>query len=131
MSRIFQKSVKSVSRKFQKIVSSVLQECFKEVLFCNFVLACISSQLPKQKEGFLIELHNSGYLIYPWHGGSILFTVFFIVTLLNGLRNTFETSWFFLNTKNKKWHYINLSFCVLPLPLNEVLKYLFKSGCWA
>ena len=52
---------KEVSRAFKK-VSSVFQEsfnnkfqgCFKNVsmkFFCNFVLACISSQLPEQKEG--------------------------------------------------------------------------------
>ena len=39
------KKVPSVSRKFQ---------CFNEVLFCNFLLAWISSQLPEQKEGLLL-----------------------------------------------------------------------------
>ena len=29
----------------------MLQESFNEVLFCNFVVACISSQLTEQKEG--------------------------------------------------------------------------------
>ena len=31
----------------------MFQECFNEVLFCDFVVAWISSQLPQQKEGLL------------------------------------------------------------------------------
>ena len=52
----FKLSVKCVSRKFQLKVSRVFQKCFKEVFFCNFVLACISSQLPEQKEGLFIQV---------------------------------------------------------------------------
>ena len=51
VSRVFKESVNCVSRKFQENVSRVFQEGFKEVLFSNFVFACISSQLPEQKEG--------------------------------------------------------------------------------
>ena len=40
---MYKKILKKVSREFQ--------ECFNEVLFYNFVLAWISSQLPEQKEG--------------------------------------------------------------------------------
>ena len=32
----------------------MFQSFFKEVLFCNFVVECQSSQLPEQKEGLLI-----------------------------------------------------------------------------
>ena len=35
----------------KKKASSVFQRVFNEVLFCNFDLAWISSQLPEQKEG--------------------------------------------------------------------------------
>ena len=49
VSKRFKESVKCVSRKFHK----KFQESFNEVLFCNFVLAWISSQLPEQKEGLL------------------------------------------------------------------------------
>ena len=57
---MFHESFKDAQRKISggfKEVSRMLQERFKgitkkiEVLFCNFVLACISSQLPEQKEG--------------------------------------------------------------------------------
>ena len=37
-----------------KKVSSVFQETFNEVLFCNFVVASIVSQLTEQKEGLFI-----------------------------------------------------------------------------
>ena len=47
---MFKESVKCVFKK----ISRVCQECFKEVLFCNFVVAWISSQLPEQKEGLFI-----------------------------------------------------------------------------
>ena len=43
-----------VQRKCQvcfKKISRVFQECFNKVLFCDFVVAWISSQLPEQKEG--------------------------------------------------------------------------------
>ena len=45
------KRVKCVLRKFQKNVSKVFQECFNEVLFHDFVVEWISSQLPEEKEG--------------------------------------------------------------------------------
>ena len=35
-----------------KKISKVFLECFNEVLFYDFVVAWISSQLPEQKEGF-------------------------------------------------------------------------------
>ena len=50
VSRVFKESIKCVSRKFKYQVSRVFLEFFNEVFFCN-VLACISSQLPEQKEG--------------------------------------------------------------------------------
>ena len=52
----FQICFKGVSRKFKgcsKKDFRVLQGSFNEVLFCDCVLACISSQLPEQKEGLL------------------------------------------------------------------------------
>ena len=63
VSREFQGTFKDILKKYQrcfkkisKQVSRVFQECFIEVLFCNFVVAWISSQLPKQKEGlFYLE----------------------------------------------------------------------------
>ena len=45
-----------VSRKFKIKVSRVFQECFDEVLFCNYVLACISSQ------HIDISVNNHAYL---------------------------------------------------------------------
>ena len=67
VSRVFERSskgipwkfkicFKGVSRKFKgcsKKDFRVLQGSFNEVLFCDCVLACISSQLPEQKEGLL------------------------------------------------------------------------------
>ena len=60
----FKGCFKGVSRQFQRLlgkfqgnvekVSSVFQENFNKVLFCNFVLAWISSQLPEQKEGLFV-----------------------------------------------------------------------------
>ena len=32
----------------------MFQECFNEILFCNLVVAWISFQLPKQKEGLFV-----------------------------------------------------------------------------
>ena len=55
---MFKESVKCVARKFPKKVSRVFQECFKEVLFCNFVLSWISLQLPEQKEGLFLGFAN-------------------------------------------------------------------------
>ena len=49
------RSLEGVSRKFQIKVSMVFQECFNEVLFCDFVVARISSQLPEQKEGLFLQ----------------------------------------------------------------------------
>ena len=50
----FQRRFKEVLRVFKgclKKVSNVFHECFKEVLFCNSIVAWISLQLPEQKEG--------------------------------------------------------------------------------
>ena len=41
----------------------VFQEWFNEVLFCNFVFAWISSQLPEQKEGLLSVLGSRHILL--------------------------------------------------------------------
>ena len=38
----------------------VFQECFNEVLFCDFVVACISLLLAEQKEGLFLLEHNEG-----------------------------------------------------------------------
>ena len=48
VSRVLE-SVKCVSKK-------MIQECFNEVLFCDFVVAWILSQLPKQKDLFFIKM---------------------------------------------------------------------------
>ena len=45
------KKFKGCFKKISKKVSSVFLECFNEVLFYDFVVAWISSQLPEQKEG--------------------------------------------------------------------------------
>ena len=58
--RVSKESIKCVSRTFQKTVSGVFLECFNEVLFCDFVSAMISLQLPEQREGLF---SNIGYLI--------------------------------------------------------------------
>ena len=57
---IFKESV-SVFQENLKKVSKALQECFNEVLFDEFVVAWISSQPPKQKEG-LLNYDASPYL---------------------------------------------------------------------
>ena len=57
-SKVFQVSFKAVSKTF-KVVSRVFcvncvsrkYKYFNEALFCNFLLAWVSSQLPEQKEG--------------------------------------------------------------------------------
>ena len=41
----------------------MFQECFNEVLFCNHVLACISSQLPEQKEDLFLLVSFEFYLV--------------------------------------------------------------------
>ena len=51
---LFKESVNCVSRKFQEKVSRIFQEGFNEVLLSNFVLACISSQLPEEQEGLSV-----------------------------------------------------------------------------
>ena len=63
--RVFKESVNCVSRQFQRKSFKVFQECFNEVLFCNFVLPWISSQ----KEGlfhfgviFLLEVSCWSFL---------------------------------------------------------------------
>ena len=48
--RVFTKSFKKCKGWFKQ-ASRLFQGSFNEVLFCNFVLALISSQLPEQKEG--------------------------------------------------------------------------------
>ena len=48
---LFERRSKGISQK----VSKVFQKSFDEVLFCNFVVAWISSQLPEQKEGLIGE----------------------------------------------------------------------------
>ena len=67
--RVLQWSFKWVSVVFQKKfnefcreVSKVFQGSFKAVLMCNFVVAWISSQLPKQKVG----LFSSGGRLVSW-----------------------------------------------------------------
>ena len=45
------KKFKGCFKKISKKVSRVFLECFNEVLFRDFVVAWISSQLPEQKEG--------------------------------------------------------------------------------
>ena len=70
MNRKFQGSFKGVYRKFQR--------CFKEVFLCNFVVAWISLQLPKQKETLFPKLVKfsrcEGGLIggVGWYGKVIL-----------------------------------------------------------
>ena len=39
---------------FRKFLVRLFKECFKRVLFCNFVVWWQSSQLPKQKEDLLL-----------------------------------------------------------------------------
>ena len=51
---MFKESVKCVFKKIPR----VFQECFKEVLFCNFVVAWISSQLHEQREGLFLCLYE-------------------------------------------------------------------------
>ena len=53
----FKESV-SVFQENLKKASKVLQEYFNEVLFDEFVVAWISSQLPEQKEGLFIKLRE-------------------------------------------------------------------------
>ena len=62
MSSVFQKN-------FKKEVSRVFQECFNEVLFCNFVLALISSQLLEQKEGLFWMGGGAGLSLPSTHPG--------------------------------------------------------------
>ena len=67
VSRAFKESVKWVLKISNK-VSRVFQECFNAVLFCNFVLAWISLQLPEQKEGLLLRKRLNCVLY--WYGKS-------------------------------------------------------------
>ena len=63
VSRVFKESVKCVFKKMSQQVSRV---CFSEILFCSFVVAWISSQLPEQKEGLLVFLISCSKLsIFP------------------------------------------------------------------
>ena len=50
----FKESVCVFQENLKKKASKVLQECFNEVLFDEFVVEWISSQLPEQKEGFFV-----------------------------------------------------------------------------
>ena len=54
VSWVYKESVKCASRKFQKKFQGSFKNVSIKFLFCNFVLARISSQLPEQKEGLLI-----------------------------------------------------------------------------
>ena len=38
-----------------KEVKRVFEECFKDMLFCNFVVPWQSSQLPQQNEGLFLK----------------------------------------------------------------------------
>ena len=66
----WQRKWKLCFMKISKKVSRVFQESFDEVFFCNFVVAWISLQLPKQKEGLFIAESFSSLKInriqYPW-----------------------------------------------------------------
>ena len=57
--RKFQGHLKKVSSVFQGNSNNKFQGCFQNVsmkfYFCSFVLACISSQLPEQKEGLFTQ----------------------------------------------------------------------------
>ena len=67
---MFHGSFKAVSKMFKK-VSRVFQECFNEVLFCNFVLVWISSQLPEQKEGLFLLRGGKASEDPPPHSGMV------------------------------------------------------------
>ena len=58
--REFQRCFKGFWRKCQlclkKKVTRMFQECFNEVLFCNFFVVLHSSHLPEQKEGLFFSL---------------------------------------------------------------------------
>ena len=79
---------KNISKK----VSRVLQECFNEVLFCNFVLAWISSQLPEQKEGLFFSFFLLSF--FPF------FLLFFSSTTFSSLKAVclFESNLFLIFT---------------------------------
>ena len=54
--KVFQGNVKGVSKKFKrcfKKFSRVFQESLR--VYCNFVVAWHSSQLPEQKEGLFLQ----------------------------------------------------------------------------
>ena len=58
---MFLDTFKGESRELQsnlKEVKGVFQGSFKAVLFCDFVVTWISSQLPEQKEGLFIKLRE-------------------------------------------------------------------------
>ena len=50
-------------KKISEKVSRVFQKSFNEVLFCNFVVAWISSQLPKQK---VVLFSSGGTRLVSW-----------------------------------------------------------------
>ena len=69
VSRVFQWSFKWGSRVFKRSSMGVLgkfQRCFNDVLFCKFVVAWISSQLPEQKEGLFDYLIILNYSFKKW-----------------------------------------------------------------
>ena len=47
----------------KKKLQVFFQKVFNEVLFYNFDLACISSQLPEQKEGLFSKVNNQVHFI--------------------------------------------------------------------
>ena len=53
VSRQFERHFQEVSRVLKVNKKRISRKCFNEVLFCNFLVAWISSQLPEQKEGLL------------------------------------------------------------------------------
>ena len=65
----------------------MFQESLNEVLFCNYVVAWISSQLPEQKEGLLVLL-----LLF-------LFIVIFVVVIILGTKQFWAQK--ILGTKNE------------------------------
>ena len=81
---MFKESIQCLSTKFKKKGVSVFQECFNNVLFCDLVVAWISSQLPQQKEGLFYHYVprkknklNFIQLFREWRG---------VLTVANSLR---------------------------------------------
>ena len=68
VSRVFKEMGKCVSRKFTKKIR-VFQKLFTEVLFCDFVVAWISSQLPEQMEGLFKKRQKFKHFLIVRGGG--------------------------------------------------------------